>query len=101
MGSGHAYRPTSLHTPVGEADGFELGDMLGSEDHGFDLTDLTVSLPPAMKALTARERDIVLLRFYGNLTQAAIAERVGISQMQVSRVLVAALAKLRVQLGEG
>ncbi|GIF44600.1 SigB/SigF/SigG family RNA polymerase sigma factor [Actinoplanes xinjiangensis] len=101
MESGHAYRPTSLHTPVGEADGFELGDMLGSEDRGFDLTDLTVSLPPAMKALTARERDIVLLRFYGNLTQAAIAERVGISQMQVSRVLVAALAKLRVQLGEG
>jgi RNA polymerase sigma-B factor len=96
--SGHAYRPTSLHAPVGEADGLELGDMLGSEDREFEMTDFAVSLGPAMRCLNDRERDIVLLRFYGNLTQAVIAERTGISQMHVSRLLAGALVKLRAQL---
>jgi RNA polymerase sigma-B factor len=96
--SGHAYRPVSLHTPVAASDGLELGDMLGSEDLGYEIADFTTSLPSAMQALSDRERQIVLLSFYGSLTQQRIAERIGISQMHVSRLLAGALNKLHAQL---
>jgi RNA polymerase sigma-B factor len=97
---GYAYRAVSLSMPLGDGSSLELGDVLGSQDHGYDLVDLTISLPPAMARLTERERRIVVLRFYGNQTQAAIAEQIGVSQMHVSRLLTGALAKLRTQLGE-
>ena len=90
-----AYSATSLSTPLGEDDGQELGDTLGSEDHGFELTELRIALGPAMAALSEREQMIVSLRFYGNRTQAEIAEQIGISQMHVSRLLTKALQKLR------
>jgi RNA polymerase sigma-B factor len=98
--SGYAYRAVSLSTPVGDDSGFELGDTLGSPDHGYDLVELNVALPPAMACLTDRERRIIAMRFYGNLTQAAIAEQIGVSQMHISRILTGALAKLRKQLAE-
>jgi RNA polymerase sigma-B factor len=96
--SGHAYRPVSLHTPVAAGDGLELGDMLGAEDHGYELADFAVSLPPALQTLSERERQIVLMSFYGSLTQQRIAEHLGISQMHVSRLLAGALNKLRAEL---
>jgi RNA polymerase sigma-B factor len=97
---GYAYRAVSLSSPLGDGSSLELSDVLGSRDHGYDLVELSISLPPAMARLTARERRIVMLRFYGNQTQAAIAEQIGVSQMHVSRLLSGALAKLRTQLGE-
>ena len=95
-----AYRATSLSTPVG-TDGAttELGDILGGEDHEFELTELRIALGPAMAALDERERTILTLRFYGNKTQSEIAEQIGISQMHVSRLLAKALLKLRKHLG--
>jgi RNA polymerase sigma-B factor len=90
-----AYSATSLSTPVGEDGGQELGDTLGSEDRAFELTELRLALGPAMATLSEREQRILSLRFYGNRTQADIAEEVGVSQMHVSRLLVKALAKLR------
>jgi RNA polymerase sigma-B factor len=54
-----------------------------------------------MACLTDRERRIIVLRFYGNMTQSRIAEQTGISQMHVSRVLAGALKKLRVRLSDG
>jgi len=96
--AGHAYRPDSLSTPVGADGGSQLGDMLGTEDGGYARTDFEVSLPPAMECLTERERTIVILRFYGELTQTKIAERTGVSQMHVSRILAQALRKLRHEL---
>jgi RNA polymerase sigma-B factor len=89
-----AYNTTSLSTPVSES-GAELGDTLGGEDRGFELTELRVALGPAMAGLGEREQKILSLRFYGNLTQAEIAEQVGISQMHVSRLLTKALHTLR------
>jgi RNA polymerase sigma-B factor len=89
-----AYSATSLSTPIGE-DGQELGDALGAEEHGFELAELRIALGPAMASLSEREQKIVSLRFYGNRTQAEIAEQVGISQMHVSRLLTKALEKLR------
>ena len=97
-----AYRATSLSAPTrtDSTDGaFELGDTLGAEDHGYELTELHLALGPALEHLTERERRIVTLRFYGNQTQSQIADQVGVSQMHISRMLTAALAKLRTQLG--
>ncbi|MBU2666906.1 SigB/SigF/SigG family RNA polymerase sigma factor [Actinoplanes bogorensis] len=100
--AGHAYRPDSLSTPIGDEGGAQLGDALGGEDAGYARTDFEVSLPPAMECLTERERTIVILRFYGELTQTKIAERMGVSQMHVSRILAHALRKLRAELnGDG
>ncbi|GAA0797025.1 hypothetical protein Sya03_51600 [Spirilliplanes yamanashiensis] len=91
-----AYQATSLATPVGGDSGaMELGDTLGAEDGGFELAELRLDLGPALAALDERERRIITLRFYGNLTQTQIAEQVGISQMHVSRLITRALRKLR------
>jgi RNA polymerase sigma-B factor len=94
-----AYSATSLSAPTSSDGSLEVGDTLGAEDHGYELTDLRIALGPALATLTERERRIVTLRFYGNQTQIQIAEQVGVSQMHVSRLLTAALAKLRTHLG--
>jgi RNA polymerase sigma-B factor len=98
--SGYAYRAVSLSTPVGFDSGFELSDTLGTHEHGYAMVELNAALPPAMACLTERERRIIAMRFYGNLTQAAIAEQIGVSQMHISRILTGALAKLRRQLAD-
>jgi RNA polymerase sigma-B factor len=94
-----AYRTTSLSAPAGGNGTFELGDLIGSEDHGYELAELGVALPPALATLPERQRHIIMLRFYGNQTQAQIAEQIGVSQMHVSRLLAAALTALRAHLG--
>ncbi|MEU5779535.1 RNA polymerase sigma factor SigF [Micromonospora lupini] len=90
-----AYRATSLSTPMGIDGGMELGDTLGEHDHEFDRVDLRVALGPALATLPEREQRILSLRFHGNLTQAQIAEQIGVSQMHVSRLITRALATLR------
>jgi RNA polymerase sigma-B factor len=96
-----AYNCASLSTPVsGDGGGTELADMLGGPDPGFELAELRIALGPAIASLDRREQTILVLRFYGNLTQAQIAERIGVSQMHVSRLLSKALAKLRGQLAD-
>ncbi|WP_229068783.1 RNA polymerase sigma factor SigF [Actinoplanes sp. DH11] len=92
-----AYNSTSLSTPISEG-GTELGETLGGEDDGYTQAETRVTLGPALASLDEREQKIITLRFYGNQTQAQIAEQVGISQMHVSRLLTRALAKLRGQL---
>ena len=95
-----AYSATSLSSLVGAEGSSELGETLGGADHEFELAETRIALGPALAALDERERAIVTLRFYGNLTQAEIAERVGISQMHVSRLIARALLKLRGELGD-
>jgi RNA polymerase sigma-B factor len=90
-----AYSATSLSTPAGPDGNVELSETLGGEDHEYDLVENRLALGPAMACLTERERTIVTLRFYGNLTQTQIADKIGISQMHVSRLIAAALLKLR------
>ena len=79
----------------------ELGDTLGVEDHDLELAELRIALGPAMAALGERERTILSLRFFGNLTQSEIAARIGISQMHVSRLITRSLATLRTHLAAG
>jgi RNA polymerase sigma-B factor len=93
-----AYRATSLSTPTSPHSSHQLGDCLGSEDHGYQLIDTQLSLAPAIAQLPDRERRIIMLRFYGNQTQATIAQQFGISQMHVSRILTTALTRLRTHL---
>jgi RNA polymerase sigma-B factor len=95
-----AYNAMSLQTPVRSGDGGsgELGDLLGGEDDRLDLAELRVTLGPALAKLTEREQRILTYRFFGQLTQSEIAERIGVSQMHVSRLLSRALATLRTEL---
>jgi RNA polymerase sigma-B factor len=74
-------------------DGETYADMVGSEDAGFDF-DYAPALRSTLRALPARERVILHLRFVEDLSQAAIAERIGISQMHVSRLMRRALTRL-------
>jgi RNA polymerase sigma-B factor len=90
-----AYRATSLSTPVGGDGMFELGDTLGSTDDGYAMVEMQAALGPAMATLSERERQIIMMRFYGNQTQAQIAAQVGVSQMHVSRLLTRSLTNLR------
>jgi RNA polymerase sigma-B factor len=71
------------------------GDALGADDARLELVDVRSALSTAMEQLPERDRRIIELRFVGGLTQTQIAERVGVSQMQVSRLLRSALAELR------
>ncbi|WP_306839790.1 SigB/SigF/SigG family RNA polymerase sigma factor [Catenuloplanes nepalensis] len=94
-----AYSAVSLSTPAGEGE-TPLGDLLGAEDEELETAELRVALGPALAALEPREQRILTLRFYGNLTQSQIADRIGISQMHVSRLLARALTKLRGRLSD-
>lgn len=95
-----AYATTSLDAPVSSADepGATLGDLLGEEDPALHRTDLRLSAAPVVAALSERQRRILHLRFYGELTQEQIARQIGISQMHVSRLLSRTIANLRSQL---
>jgi RNA polymerase sigma-B factor len=93
-----AYRATSLEIPRTGADedpGDTLGDTVGITDDGFAQAEQRAMLHALLRSLTPREREVVRLRFEEDLTQAAIGERIGVSQMQVSRVLRHALGRLR------
>lgn len=73
----------------------EEGDMPGDVDEGYSRIEERAALGRLLSALTAREAQVVFLRFNGDLTQDAIARRLGVSQMHVSRVLRRSLVKLR------
>ncbi|MFI6043612.1 SigB/SigF/SigG family RNA polymerase sigma factor [Nocardia sp. NPDC051321] len=74
---------------------------LGTDEPGYDFTEQVISVAPLLQALPERERSVLILRFGHNLTQAQIARIVGLSQMQVSRILAKTLQDLRNQvLGE-
>ncbi len=89
-----AYRSSSLDELVAGAD-TALADTLGEADDELEKVEYREALGPLLDELPARERTIVLLRFFGNLTQTQIADRVGISQMHVSRLLAQTLERLR------
>lgn len=94
--AGEAYRAGSLDEMLGS----ESGDAsrlsrLGGPDPALELFTNTHSLAPAIAELPERERSILIMRFYQDMTQIQIAGRVGVSQMHVSRILSATLARLR------
>jgi RNA polymerase sigma-B factor len=92
-----AYRATSLQASWGEDDdsGDTLGDCLGIEERGFAAAEDRATIERLMRSITPREREVLRLRFSADLTQAEIGERVGVSQMQVSRILRQSVTRLR------
>ena len=95
---GGAYRPLSLSGPAGgeEEDAIDPG----TDDEGFVTAERRATLGEGLAALPPRERVILHLRFAEGLSQSQIAERVGISQMHVSRLIRRALETMRGSLGE-
>jgi RNA polymerase sigma-B factor len=94
-----AFAANSLDAPLsGDDDPGQLADLLGEDDpavaHAIDMEAVHVHLGE----LPEREQRILMLRFYGNLTQHQIGDRLGISQMHVSRLLERSLAYLRTQI---
>ena len=97
MEAATAYEATSLDAPRGSSDDDEEwthGDALGDEDAGYELVELSDALRGTLDALPPRERLILRLRFERDLTQAEIANCVGVSQMHVSRLLRRSLDRL-------
>jgi RNA polymerase sigma-B factor len=92
-----AYETLSLDAPRPGADGdvVAYGDSVGREDDRYELVELDATVTAVLGHIPARERLILRMRFVDDLTQTEIAERVGISQMQVSRLLRRSLDQLR------
>jgi RNA polymerase sigma-B factor len=85
----------SLDQPrTSDADAGSIADTLGHDDERFDLVDRSVTVAPLLRALPEREREVLRLRFAHDMTQTEIAVRVGCSQMQVSRLIRRAIARL-------
>jgi RNA polymerase sigma-B factor len=89
-----ASQPSSLDAPLGFG-AISLAEVLGEEDPRIEHMLAMRAVATHWDELPARERTVLMLRFHGNLTQAEIGQRIGVSQMQVSRLLSHALGYLR------
>ncbi|MFC6083594.1 SigB/SigF/SigG family RNA polymerase sigma factor [Sphaerisporangium aureirubrum] len=97
MDASAAYSALSLDAPIDIRDGHRasLADVLPCDDESMETVLGRQSVKPLIEALPARDKQILLLRFYGNQTQAEIAAEIGLSQTQVSRILRNVLGQLR------
>ena len=75
-------------------------ERLGENDPGFETVEYGAAIESVLQELSERDRMVLHLRFIEDLTQTQIAERIGVSQMHVSRILRAALQRLREQVPE-
>jgi RNA polymerase sigma-B factor len=92
------FTPTSLDTPLDDVT-TTIGDMIGEEDTTVEAVEAKVVLEPLIAELPARERRILFMRFYEERSQQDIADAVGLTQAQVSRILARLLTQLRSSLG--
>jgi RNA polymerase sigma-B factor len=93
-----AYDAEALDAPRShdaEEGGLEVAETIGAEDPGYDLVEEAATVAPALRELSDRERMLLDLRFRGEMSQTEIAARIGVSQMQVSRLLAATIAHVR------
>jgi RNA polymerase sigma-B factor len=98
MEAASAYETISLesHRYGGDADdGASYAERVGEEDAQYELVEYNATIAPVMRALPVRDRAVLHLRFVEDLTQAEIADRIGVSQMHVSRIIRRALERLR------
>jgi len=99
--SSNAYATLSLDaTDDHEDGGASMLDAIGVADDNLEHVEIRESLKPLLDGLEPREKRILLLRFFRNMTQSQIAEEIGISQMHVSRLLTRTLAQLRMSMSE-
>ena len=98
--AGGAYRATSFEAPRGgDEDADTLADSVGTDERGFDAAEDRATLDRLLDAVTPREREVLRLRFEEDMTQAEIGAIIGVSQMQVSRLIRQAVARLRAAAG--
>ena len=92
-----AYRAVSLDRPRSEdeEEGDSYADAFGAVDPGFGLAEDAATVERLMRVLNEREREVLRLRFAEDLTQSEIGQRVGVSQMHVSRLIRQSIARLR------
>jgi RNA polymerase sigma-B factor len=89
------FLPSSLDRPAGDSGTMTVSDLLGGEDPGQEAAEARTVLAPVVRQLCERDRRILLLRFFRGLTQQEIAEDIGVTQMQVSRLLTRIMGDLR------
>jgi len=94
------FRPTSLDVPVGDGGSSVLGDLLEGEETGVQASEARMLLAPVLRQLGERDRRILYLRFFEGLTQREIGRELGVTQMQVSRLLTRICETLREQLAD-
>jgi RNA polymerase sigma-B factor len=92
------FTPTSLDTPLDDVT-TTLGDLVGEEDRTVEAVEAKMLLEPLIAELPSRERRILFLRFYEERSQQDIADAVGLTQAQVSRILARLLSQMRATLG--
>jgi RNA polymerase sigma-B factor len=93
------FQASSLDVPMGQR-AESLGETLSAVETRYDLVETSLTLGPAYRQLSERDRRLIYLRFYSEMSQREIANEFGVSQMQISRWLVRVLRSLRQYLGE-
>ena len=102
MEAGRSYRPASLDVATTvDGSGEPLVARLGDEDAALDQVDQVATVTPALARLDPRDQELLRLRFFDGLTQSEIADRLGCSQVHVSRLLARALDTVRREVGVG
>jgi RNA polymerase sigma-B factor len=91
-----ARRTRSLEEPIGED--MTLADSVGARDPDIERAEIRVLLDDAYEVLSERDRAVLRLRFEEDLTQTEISERIGVSQMQISRIIRQSLARMRMDI---
>ena len=103
--AGGAYRAISFDAPRGAEDegsgASTLGESIGVDESGFDRAEDRATLSSLLDSVSARERDVLRMRFEEDMTQAEIGAVIGVSQMQVSRLIRKSLTQLRAVVDEG
>jgi RNA polymerase sigma-B factor len=100
LASDGCFLPASLDHAAGADGSTTLGDLLPVEDDAVSAAEARLLLQPAIRHLGERDRRILAMRFCEGLTQREIAQRIGVTQMQVSRLLTRILGQLRTDVGE-
>jgi RNA polymerase sigma-B factor len=98
LGASGCFAPASLDAPSHEGEEDPISRRLGYSDEGFDLAEARAVLAPVLAKLSRREQLIVEMRFFRGCTQAQIGEAIGVTQMQVSRLLTRLMARMREEL---
>ncbi|HTW16999.1 MAG TPA: sigma-70 family RNA polymerase sigma factor [Nocardioides sp.] len=93
------FQPTSLDLPVGQESPTTLGALIAEDDVDRDAADARVTLAPVVRRLSERDRRILYLRFFEDRTQEEIGADLGVTQMQVSRLLSRILQDIRAEVG--
>jgi RNA polymerase sigma-B factor len=100
LGASEAYNVASLDRPMGEEEDRDaLGAMIGRPDARFDAVVDREALKPLLAKLAERDKRILMMRFFRGMTQNEIAAEIGVSQMQISRLITRILKDLRAGLG--